>query len=470
MKIVVINGSPKGARSVTLHYTRLIGLHYPAHEIEEYHVGQYISRLERDKGYFDRVMANIASAGLVIWSTPVYIGLVPSQLKRFIELTFERGAQAPFKGKYAAALTTSIHFYDHTAHRYLHAVGEDLGLRWLGSYSAAMYDLLYRGERNRFAAFAGEIIDGVAAGRPTARRHPPLPPASFRYLPGPVQATAPLGGKKALILADPGETGSNLAGMVEHLRASLEGTVELYSLRDLGLRWGCRGCLHCGPANRCVYRERDGFHTFFEEKVRQAELLFFAGMVRDRYLSARWKMFLDRSFYLNHVPYLAGKQVGFVISGPLGLLPYLQDALEGFVEMHGANLAGFVSDEAADGTLLDRLLEDLAARAVRCAAAGYLAPPTFLGEGGKKIFRDFIWGPARLVFPADHHYYKAHSLYDFPQKQHSAWRLKALELLLGLPRVRREMTRRMREEMVKPFRRALQREKERLDRRAGNSS
>lgn len=462
MKIVVINGSPKGTRSVTLHYARLIGLHYPVHEIEELHVSQYLARLERNRGYFDRAMAAIADAGLVIWAAPVYIALVPSQLKRFIELIFERGAPASFAGKYAAALTTSIHFYDHIAHRYLCAVNEDLGLRWLGSYSAAMYDLLHRKERGRLIAFAGEIIAGASAGRPTARRCPPLPPVTFRYRPGPVRAVAPLAGRKALILVDQCAAGSNLAGMVGHLQAALSGPVELCSLQDLDLRWGCRGCLRCGPANRCIYRERDGFHIFFEEKIRRADLLFFAGAIKDRYLSARWKMFFDRSFYLNHIPYLEGRQIGFIIAGPLGLLPYLQQALDGFVQMHGANLSGFVSDEVGEGGLLDRLLEDLAARAARCAATGYVAPSTFLGEGGRKIFRDFIWGPGRLVFPADHRYYISRGLYNFPQKRQSALRLRVLELLLSIPRARREMTRRMRKEMVKPFRGVLRREKERL--------
>jgi hypothetical protein len=38
----------------------------------------------------------------------VYHLLVPSQLKRFIEMAFESGTDA-FRGKYAAALMTSIH-------------------------------------------------------------------------------------------------------------------------------------------------------------------------------------------------------------------------------------------------------------------------------------------------------------------------------------------------------------------------
>ena len=62
--------------------------------------------------------------------------------KRFIELVFERGAQAAFAGKYAASLSTSIHFFDHTAHNYIHAICDDLGMRFVESFSPDMTDLL----------------------------------------------------------------------------------------------------------------------------------------------------------------------------------------------------------------------------------------------------------------------------------------------------------------------------------------
>jgi multimeric flavodoxin WrbA len=52
----------------------------------------------------------------VLWAFPLYYLLVASQYKRFIELIFENNSTAAFKGKYAAVLTTSINFYDHTAH------------------------------------------------------------------------------------------------------------------------------------------------------------------------------------------------------------------------------------------------------------------------------------------------------------------------------------------------------------------
>jgi len=44
---------------------------------------------------------------------------------------------------------------------------------------------------------------------------------------------------------------------------------------------------------------------------------------------------------------LVGKQVVFVVSGPLSQEPNLMEVFRGFFEFQGANLAGAVSDEAA---------------------------------------------------------------------------------------------------------------------------
>lgn len=50
-----------------------------------------------------------------------------AQLVRFIELIFEREATSAFRERPAAVLTTSIKFFDCTAHDYLPAICEDLG-------------------------------------------------------------------------------------------------------------------------------------------------------------------------------------------------------------------------------------------------------------------------------------------------------------------------------------------------------
>ena len=111
---------------------------------------------------------------------------------------------------------------------------------------------------------------------------------------------------------------------------------------------------------------------------------------------------------------LWASSAAYLVSGPLTQNANLRQVLEAYVELQQASLAGIVSDDCCDGAELDAALDGLDIAFSTCAATGYLAPPTFLGVGGHKLFRDAIWGNLRFVFHADHRYYKRHGLYAFP--------------------------------------------------------
>lgn len=99
-----------------------------------------------------------AAADAMIWAFPVYCLLVPAHYKRFIELLLERHVEASFQDKYAAILTTSIHYFDHTAHEYVRGICDDLGMKCVGGYSAEIYDLLQEEEQGRFLLFAKALF------------------------------------------------------------------------------------------------------------------------------------------------------------------------------------------------------------------------------------------------------------------------------------------------------------------------
>ncbi len=108
--------------------------------------------------------------------------------------------------------------------------------------------------------------------------------------------------------------------------------------------------------------------------------------------------------------------------------------------------------DCSDSRELDNQLDLVARRLVDCALANYVQPPNFLAVGGHKLFRDEIWSSLRLVFRADHRYYRSHGLYDFPTRNLKT-RLGegVLSLLLKIPSFRKEFCRRIKDEMVKPL-------------------
>ncbi len=166
-------------------------------------------------------------------------------------------------------------------------------------------------------------------------------------------------------------------------------------------------------------------------------------------------MFFDRGFFQNHVPWGHGKQFAFLVAGPLAANANLREILVGWTELEQASLVDIVTDE--DPAELDRLLDALAARLVRDAVEEYSSPPTFLGVGGKKIFRDAVFGDLRFVFQADHRYYKSHGLYDFPNlKIRQRLFNTGMMLAMRLPGFRRRFYHKeIKPGMLQPFKRAL---------------
>jgi hypothetical protein len=188
-----------------------------------------------------------------------------------------------------------------------------------------------------------------------------------------------------------------------------------------------------------------------------ADVVILAGSVQDRYLSSRWKLFFDRGFFMNHVPLLANKQMGYLVTGPLSQLAALRQVLEAYAECQQANLVGIITDECASSQELDQILNSFAGRLIDCAATGYIRPPSFLSVAGRKLFRDEIWAELRLVFRRDHQYYKKHGLYDFPKRSLKTKIVDAaFSLLLMIPSFRREFRKRIREEMIKPLQKILE--------------
>ena len=459
MKIAVLNGSPKGQTSVTMQYVHFLQQKFPEAEFKIFDVALKIKKLEKDDKAFQEIIAEISAADAVLWAFPLYFLLVASQYKRFIELIFERKATEAFRGKQAAALTTSINFFDYTAHNYIHAICDDLQMNYFGSYSAEMNDLLKSQERQRLKTFGELFMIAIKDGTPSIRNNKPL------ITPDVVFATEKImpvetDGKKVLIVVDDAAEKPNLLKMMERLRQTFSPAAELVQLKDIDIKGGCLGCVQCGFDNVCAYEGKDGFIDFFNQKIKTADILFFAGSIHDRYLSSLWKCYFDRSFFNGHIPVLPNKQIGFVISGPFSQLYNLREIFEASVEMQHAGLVGFVSDDMGSPAEINVALQNMASRSVVQSKLGYIQPPTFYQVAGTKLFRDAVWSRLRVVFQADHKYYKEHGVYNFPQKNYK-WRVinSILVMLTKVPFIRREFVKRMKKEMIKPLTNVLKRTK-----------
>lgn len=416
MKIIVLNGSPKGEVSTTVQYVKYLANHFEEHTFEILSVAHGIRKLENDETEWGNLLQKVKGADVILWAFPLYILSVHAAYKRFIELIFERSTEKAFAGKYTAALSTSIKFFDYTAHEYIHGICDDLCMNYCGYHSAHMIDLLEEKEQLRLELFFRELIEMKKTNEPTVKTYPKLDESKcIAYKNEKVSKRAQLGKRRAVIVTDAMDEGNSLTEMVMHLKQSFEPEADVINLSQIKMSGGCTGCLRCGYNNICMYDGKDDVRPTYE-KIKEYDIIIYAGGIRDRYLSSLWKQFYDRRFFNTHQPMFTGRQVGFLISGPLSQLTYLSHALTSFVHFDDANLSGVVTDEVESAEQLSKQIEGLAKRMVRQSHNGYIQSMPGPAVTGRMVFRDHVWGGLRFVFQGDHKYYKKHKWYDFPHK------------------------------------------------------
>jgi multimeric flavodoxin WrbA len=319
-----------------------------------------------------------------------------------------------------------------------------------------MYSLLKESEREKLISFAEDYFEAIERRRITTRSFYPLLRHDYRYTSSSTVETVDTADKKIVMVTDVTANDGNLAMMIQFIKDTYSGNMEIVDLNKMNFAEGCIGCLSCGFDNRCIFEGADIFNSVFDTKLKNADIIIYAGSIRDRFLSSQWKLFFDRSFFTNHIPSLAGKQMGFVISGPLHQLSNLREILEAYSECMHSHAVDFVTDEDGDPAVIDALLRNLASRLIKYAQNRYIKPFTFLSIGGRKILRDEIWGRLRFIFQADHRFYKKHRMYDYPQKDFtSRFRNIMMITLTKIPPIKRMFVRRIREEMVRPHRKIV---------------
>jgi multimeric flavodoxin WrbA len=388
---------------------------FPQHEMKVFHVSQQINKLEKDEEAFRKIIDEVRTCDGILWSFGLFVLAVPSQYMRFIELISERGVEDAFKGKYAAVLTTSIHFFDHTAHNYMRAVCEDLNMNYAENCSLDIIGMMQENERKNMIIFAENFFDAIERKITTSKLFKPLLFNNFEYSPSVAANTVDIQEKKIIVLTDSYDSDTNLGKMINRFVQSFSDDIEVIDLNDIDMKNGCLGCMQCGYDYTCV--QKDGFTVFYNNRVRTADIIVFAGTVKGRYLSSIWKKYYDRAFFWNHTPSLVGKQMGYIISGPLSQVPNLIQILEASsTTRQDANHVDIITDECADSIELDNMLQNFAENLVKFSVKGYVRTQDFLAVGGQKIFRDDIWGRIRMIWQADHRYYRKHGKFDFPQK------------------------------------------------------
>ena len=444
MKILVINGSPRGDYSVTLHTSKYLELKFPEHTFDVLNVGIGIKKFERD---FSLAEEKINKADLLIFSYPVYTFIAPSQLHRFIELL--KASDAEVKGKFVTQISTSKHFYDVTAHNYIRDNCFDMEMKYIKGLSADMDDLTTpkgRADAENFFNYVLWCTENDSYERIPEKADKFVPIKTNTDIDNEINLTDK---REIAIVADIGENDDSLKAMIARFQAVLPIKTKLINIREYPFKGGCLGCFNCAVSGKCVYK--DNFDEFLRNEIQACSSIVYAFSIKDHSMGAVFKTYDDRQFCNGHRTVTMGMPVGYLISGPYSKEMNLQMIVEGRSEVGGNFLAGVATDEFEPDKQIDRLAKTL----VYALDNKYVQPSNFLGVGGMKIFRDLIYLMQGLM-RADLKFYKAHGQYDFPQKHKG--RLIAMYLvgsLLANEKMKSKMGNKMNEGMAMPYQKVL---------------
>lgn len=443
MKVLVLNGSPKGRKSVTLCSAKYLQKVFSKDEFEMLDVAAQIRAYERENK-FNEFKTALSNADLVVACYPVYTFLAPAQLHRFFEIMEENGVD--FDGKFVTQLTTSKRFYDVTAHGVVKKIFASLGGKYVGGLSADMEDLTTDKGREELVGWWKFVRYQVENDLYEREEIPALDKPFYDRCK--TSSNEKNTDKTVLIVTD--STSESLWNMIEDFRTVFPYKTEVLDLNSVQFKCGCLGCLKCTTAGVCAVN--DGFQEVLNGKVNEADAVVTAFEIKNHALSSLYKTFFDRQFVNGHRPVTAGKPTGYIVAGNLSVEDVLKEYIDAKSAVGGNYNCGVVCDEANTADDIESLSQRLA-----YALENDLQPEhNFYEVGGMKIFRDMIW-IMRGLMKADYDFYKKNGLLDFPQKKRGQMILmKFLGKLLGSKSLNKKMPNMMSNGMLMPYEKALE--------------
>ncbi|MBR0535733.1 MAG: NAD(P)H-dependent oxidoreductase [Clostridia bacterium] len=445
MNILVVNGSPKGEYSITLQTIKYLEKHFPENNFQVLHAGQKIKALERD---FSSAGEALLNADLIIFSYPVYTFIAPYQLHRFIELVKENNIS--LDGKFATQLSTSKHFYDVTAHRYIQDNCCDLNLKYIKGLSADMDDLLTekgQAQAKDFFRYAMHCVDNDIHEKPSVTSTP-----AKKVSVTPIYEQSDKQDGDIVVLTNCEKDDTQLKSMIERFRSTFPIKTRVINIGEYPFKGGCLGCMSCAVSGKCVYK--DGFDDYLRNEIQTAQAIVIAFTVKDHSMGASFKLYDDRQFCNGHRTVTMGMPMAYLVSGNYSEEFNLQMIIEGRAQVGSNFLAGVATDETDPDAEIDILSKNL------CYALEnkYVPPQNFYGIGGMKIFRDLIWLMQGFM-KADHKFYKKHGQYDFPQKKRGTMiAMYLVGALMNNPKIKAKAGNLMSEGMLMPYKKLLEKD------------
>lgn len=452
MKIGVLSGSPKKKYSVTLQSVLYLQKRNIDDEFLITHVGHHEKRFE-DSNMLSELIGQLSGCDVILFCYPVYTFLATSQLHRFIELLKSHPKAKELSGKFVSQITTSKHFYDNTAHKFIEENCFDIGMKVIPGLAADMDDLLTKQGTKQLCDFDKRLkfnIYNDIYKEPSVKKGDTV---KINYQSA-LKPTLKTEDKRAVIVSSCAQSDNTLRSMIEAFKSALPYHVDEFNLTEFKFSGGCLGCFKCAASGNCIYK--DGFEDLLRDDILSADAIIYAGKIKDHSMGWQMKRFHDRQFCNGHRVLTNGKAVGYILDGKLSTERNLKDVIEARSDVGDMVFCGAAVSESADNQTIDNEINKLAKSVAFVLGEEIATPQSYLGVGGMKVFRDLIFTMQGFM-KADHKHYKKHGAYDFPYKRMGfILKMKLIGFLMRSKFAGKQVSSRMNSEMLKPYKKVIE--------------
>lgn len=264
VRILVVNGSPKGEFSLTLQHSLYMLGRVKDVEWRVLQVGFDLTDRQIAPNWLEKALAELAWSDAVLWNTPVYTMLVPWQLMRFFQLVKDAGRNDVFAGKYATSMITCFHYYDHLAEKWLRAMSEDRGMAFIEGRTADNTDMLKHQHRISMRFFMDQFVHACRNKLPVERIYQTLPTVpSPRFSPKTpaTDAKPKQKGLRTVLLTDEVHRDGNLSRMIDVFVDAYPHPVEIIDINAYPYEAACNGCLKCELVGDCCPKSANSWRV-----------------------------------------------------------------------------------------------------------------------------------------------------------------------------------------------------------------
>jgi multimeric flavodoxin WrbA len=337
MKITVICASPNEEKSITYHHMLFLEKNITDHTFEYLFLNEK-GQISREENIFDILVFS----DLIIFSYPVHTMLVPYRMMLFMKTLLNDPRSKLLIGKNACQYSTSNHFFDNTALKYMKQCFETLKMNTLPGYMAKSEDLLNKDSRKNIVSYFKQMLYRHEVKnfetKIYSEKNEILYP--FEYEPHLTEHKE----KSFVTLVYNGESYSqNLKNMILAFDNLMPNQIQLIDLSNITLQ---KNSMRARLRNIAFStEEKDDYLSTYEEKLSQSKVIIYASDVEDHWFNEKFKIFEDRGFSRTGRQDNFQQAIAFIFVGSLKNERALQEYIEIKSQTCFDAYLGFINNE-----------------------------------------------------------------------------------------------------------------------------